>query len=61
MITLNKEDKLFNEPNLEVYESGEYQDDDLVLVNKVGESIPIYQYIAYYIKYGDYKKEDENN
>jgi len=61
MIKLNKGDRLFNEPNLEVYESKEYQDDDLVLVNKVGEFNPIYQYVAYYIKYGDYKKEEENN
>lgn len=60
MITLEKGEKLHNEPNLEVYQSGQYQDDDLVLVNVIGENIPKYQYVACYVKYGTFE-ENENN
>jgi hypothetical protein len=59
MITLEKGNKLINEPHLEVYNSGEYKNNDLVLVNKIGETVPTYQYIAYYIKFG--MIEDEIN
>jgi hypothetical protein len=59
MIILEKGDRLFNEPNLEVYQSGEYQNDDLVLVNIIGEDIAKYQYVAYYVKYGTFE-ENEN-
>jgi hypothetical protein len=53
MITLNKGEKLITDPDLEVFESGTYDERDLVLVNKVGENFAILQCQAYFIKNGE--------
>jgi hypothetical protein len=62
MINLEKGEKLKNEKNREVFQSGEYDENDLVLVNEIGDEIPKYQYPAFYIKNGYHfqnKGEDE--
>lgn len=53
MITLIKGDKLFTDDTLIVFESGSYEPTSLVLVNKINNDIPKYQYQANYIKYGE--------
>jgi hypothetical protein len=52
-IKLNKGDKLHSLENLIVFETGEYNYDDLVLVSDINNSDkPLYQYTAFFIKYG---------
>jgi hypothetical protein len=56
-IYLEKGETLHNEPGKVVCETGEFQPDDLVLVGELNNPIyppdfPLYQYPAYYIKYG---------
>ena len=56
-IYLEKGEILRNEPGKVVCETGEFQPDDLVLVGELNNPIyppdfPLYQYPAYYIKYG---------
>lgn len=53
MIELIKGDKLYTDENLSVYNSGSYNPEDLVLVVKDGDELPIYQYQAIYIKTGE--------
>ena len=53
MITLNKGEKLFTDPEFEVFESGDYDERDLVLDNKIGDDFPLLQCQAYFIKNGD--------
>lgn len=53
MITLIKGEKLFTDPEFEVFESGDYDERDLVLVNKIGDDFPLLQCQAYFIKNGD--------
>lgn len=50
---LEKGEKLFIDNSLSVYEEGEYEPFDLVLVIKDGDDIPKYQYQAQYIKTGE--------
>jgi hypothetical protein len=57
MIILEKGERLHNEPNLEVYIGGEYNETDLVLVNQIGDDTPKYQYLAIYIKTGQFEYE----
>ncbi len=57
MIYLEKGELLHNEKNMVVCESGEYEDDQLVLVGELdnpeySSDFPLYQYPAYYIKHG---------
>ena len=56
-IYLEQGEILHNEPNRIVCETGEYELEELVLVGELNNSIypsnfPLYQYPAYYIKYG---------
>lgn len=56
-IYLEKGEKLYNEANRVVCETGEYEPEELVLVGELNNSLyppdfPLYQYPAYYIKYG---------
>lgn len=53
MIELTAGEKLFTDETLSVSESGNYLPTDLVLVIKIGEEIPQYQYQAQYIKTGE--------
>ncbi len=57
MIVLEKGDLLVSDENLEVFESGTFEDTDLVMVNRVGEDHADYQYQAYYIKNGKNKDD----
>ena len=56
-IYLEQGEILHNEPNRIVCETGEYELEELVLVGELNNPIypsnfPLYQYPAYYIKYG---------
>lgn len=56
-IHLEKGETLINESNRVVCVSGDYLPEDLVLVGELNNPIyssdfPLYQYQAYYIKYG---------
>jgi hypothetical protein len=58
-IFLEKGEILHNEPNRVVCVTGEYQQDELVLVGELNNpnfppDFPLYQYPAIYIKYGKY-------
>lgn len=58
-IHLEKGDTLFNELNMVVCETGEYEHLDLVLVGEINNpnytpDFPLYQYPAVYVKYGNY-------
>jgi len=58
-IFLEKGQTLYNEPNRVVCLTGDYDPDELVLVGELNNpkyppDFPLYQYPAYYIKYGDY-------
>ncbi len=53
MIKLEKGDKLFTDETLSVFEGGEFDNCDLVLVIKDGDLEPSVQYPAYYIKTGE--------
>lgn len=52
MIFLSKDDKVFGSDELKVCISGNYQDIDLVLVYSTDINNPVYQYQAYFVKYG---------
>jgi hypothetical protein len=52
MITLVKGEKLFTDDTLEVFVSGDYDERELVEVNRVGEDFSILQCQAYFIKNG---------
>jgi hypothetical protein len=52
MITLVKGEKLFTDSTLEVFVSGDYDERELVEVNRVGEDFAILQCQAYFIKNG---------
>jgi len=52
MITLAQGQKLFLHEDLEVYQGGDFENTDLVLVNIVGEDIPKFQYQALYVLNG---------
>ena len=53
MIKLEKGDKLFTDETLSVFDGGEFDNCDLVLVIKDGDLEPSVQYPAYYIKTGE--------
>lgn len=53
MINLETGDKLFTDETLSVFEGGNFNYSDLVLVIKDGDEIPNYQYPAYFIKTGE--------
>jgi hypothetical protein len=53
MITLETNEKMLTDETLRVFEGGEFENTDLVLIKKEGESVPKYQYQAYFIKYGE--------
>lgn len=53
MIQLEKGEKLFTDETLSVFEGGDFNNCDLVLVIKDGDDIPKYQYQAYFIKTGE--------
>lgn len=53
MIELIKGDKLYTDKFSSVYNSGSYNPEDLVLVVKGDDELPIYQYQAIYIKIGE--------
>jgi hypothetical protein len=58
-IFLEKGERLHNESNRVVCVTGEYNEDDLVLVGELDNKhyppdFPLYQYPAIYIKYGKY-------
>jgi hypothetical protein len=57
MIHLENGEILHNEKNMVVCETGDYEDGQLVLVGEINNptyppDFPLYQYVAYYIKYG---------
>jgi len=57
-IYLEKGERLYNEPNKVVCVTGEYQPEEFVLVGELNNPIyppdfPLYQYPAYYVKYGN--------
>jgi hypothetical protein len=53
-IKLNTGDELFSLNNLVVYEGGEFEYLDLVLVCDISDTTkPLYQYTAFFIKYGN--------
>jgi hypothetical protein len=52
MITLNQHDKVVYAEEYKVFQGGDYEDTDLVLVYKDDESVPTLQFQAYYIKNG---------
>lgn len=61
-IYLEKGEILHNEPKRVVCVTGDYDYDEMVLVGELGNPIyppdfPLYQYPAYYIKYGTYSFE----
>ncbi|MBP9758730.1 hypothetical protein KBD45_03470 [Candidatus Dojkabacteria bacterium] len=53
MINLEKGERLVSDETLVVFEGGEYNDFDLVLVAKENEDKPIYQFQACFIKNGE--------
>ena len=53
MITLVKGEKLLTDDTLEVFISGDYDERELVMVNKVGDDFAILQCQAYFIKNGE--------
>jgi len=62
LIYLEKGETLFNEKDRVVCETGEYEDDQMVLVGATDNPIyppdfPLYQYPAVYVKYGVFSKE----
>ena len=62
IIHLEQGEILFNETNMIVCETGDYENSDLVLVAELDNpeypsDFPLYQYPAVYIKYGKYDIE----
>ncbi len=54
MITITKNQTVPEHPDLEVFSpSGEYNDSDLILCSKIGESEPCAQFEARFIKFGN--------
>ena len=64
-IYLEQGEQLHNEPNRVVCKTGEYEPEELVEVGELNNPIyppnfPLYQYPAYYIKYGTSTVEENN-
>lgn len=63
LIHLEQGETLFNEKDRVVCETGDYEDDQMVLVGATDNPIyppnfPLYQYPAVYVKYGVFTKEE---
>ena len=64
VIHLEKGETLFIEKNMVVCETGDYEEQEMVLVGELGNPIyspdfPLYQYPAIYVKYGIFNREEE--
>jgi len=64
IIHLEKGETLFIEKNMVVCETGDYEEQEMVLVGELGNPIyspdfPLYQYPAIYVKYGIFNREEE--
>ncbi len=64
IIHLEKGETLFIEKNMVVCETGDYEEQEMVLVGELGNPIyspdfPLYQYPSIYVKYGIFNREEE--
>ncbi len=53
MIHLEKDQPLFTDETLLVFEGGDYEETDLVLVRKIDSEEPVFQFQANFIKNGE--------
>lgn len=65
MIHLEKGEELFIEKDRVVCQTGDYDEQEMVLVGALDNPIyppdfPIYQYPAIYVKYGVFSRDEQN-